>query len=146
MIRSVLEIIYLSSIIYLIFLYLNLFRKVVNLRRKTKTSIGFKNKELERAIRAHGNFCETVPFGILLTFILYFNNLLYFAVPSILMLCIGRKIHSNAILDLNEDTSLRVKGMRMTVKSIQLAILGVVFYILQLIYFLVVVNTTFLPQ
>ena len=85
-------------------------------------------------------FCETVPFGILLTFILYFNNLLYFAVPSILMLCIGRKIHSNAILDLNEDTSLRVKGMRMTVKSIQLAILGVVFYILQLIYFLVAVN------
>ena len=82
MIRSVLEIIYLSSIIYLIFLYLNLFRKVVNLRRKTKTSIGFKNKELERAIRAHGNFCETVPFGILLTFILYFNNLLYFLLPS----------------------------------------------------------------
>ena len=81
MYRTVFEIIYLLSILYLCRHYHKLFMNVVKNRRNTKTSIGFKNQELERAIRAHANFCETVPLIIILSFILYFNNLLFFPYP-----------------------------------------------------------------
>ncbi len=135
MLRSLLEITYLSTIIYLSTLYYRLFLNVVKLRRKTKTSIGFKNKDLERAIRAHSNFCETVPFICLISFILYFNNLLYFCVPMILILSIGRYIHAKSISDLNENLENRRKGMKLTIYSFFLGIIGVVFYIIQLIQF-----------
>jgi len=136
MLRSVFEVVYLGTIIFLVNHYIKLFRNVVKLRRETKTSLGYKNENLERAIRAHANFCETVPICLLLTFILYFNNLLFFAVPSILMLAIGRKIHSEAISDIKEDVTLRVKGMKLTIWSIKIAGLGIVFYIFQIIYYL----------
>ena len=45
-----------------------------------KSPIGSKNIELERSIRAHSNFCETVPINLFLSLILYFNNLLFFVV------------------------------------------------------------------
>ena len=63
MLRTTLEIIYLLTILYLSLHYYKLFLNVVKLRRQTKVSIGFNNKKLERAIRAHSNFCETVPLG-----------------------------------------------------------------------------------
>ena len=61
MFKTYLELIYFLSIIYLSLFYIKLFRNVVNQRRLTKTPIGFKSVKLERAIRAHANFCETVP-------------------------------------------------------------------------------------
>ncbi len=136
MLRSVFEVVYLCTIIFLVNHYVKLFRNVVKLRRETKTSLGYKNKNLERAIRAHANFCETVPICLLLTFILYFNNLLFFAIPSILILAIGRKIHSRAISDIKEDVTLRVKGMKLTIWSIKIAVLGIIFYVLQILYYL----------
>ena len=148
MIRPILEITYLSTIIYLSTLYYRLFLNVVRLRRKTKTSVGFKNKELERAIRAHSNFCETVPFIILISFILYFNNLLIFACSSLFFLSIGRTIHSKALSDVNENTEDRKKGMKLTIISLIIATIGIIFYIFRLIYFSLqaALNTTFLPQ
>ena len=135
MLRTVLEITYLSTIIYLSTLYYKLFLNVVKLRGKTKTSIGFKNKQLERAVRAHSNFCETVPFICLISFILYFNNFLYFCVPMMLILAIGRFIHFRSISDLNENLENRRKGMKMTNYSMFLGIIGLIFYITRLIYF-----------
>ena len=85
---------------------------MVKLRRETKTSLGYKMKILKEQLRAHANFCETVPICLLLTFILYFNNLL-FAIPSILTLAIGRKIHSEAISDVKENVTLRVRGINL---------------------------------
>ena len=140
MLRSVFEIVYLCTIIFLVNHYISLFRNVVKLRRETKTSLGYKDKNLERAIRAHANFCETVPICLLLTFILYFNNLLFFAIPSILTLAIGRKIHSKAISDVKENVALRVKGMKLTIWSIKIAVLGIIFYVLQIIYYLLKIN------
>jgi len=135
MIRTILEIIYLLTILYLTRHYYKLFLNVVKLRRETKTSIGSKDEKLERAIRAHSNFCETVPITLLLSFILYFNNLLYFATPAIIILAIGRTIHSKTISDINEDISQRRKGMRLTIFSIIFISFGIFFYILQLIHF-----------
>ena len=136
MLRSVFEVVYLCTIIFLVNHYVKLFRNVVKLRRESKTSLGYKNENLERAIRAHANFCETVPICLLLTFILYFNNLLFFAIPSILILAIGRMIHSKAISDIKEDVTLRVKGMKLTIWSIKIAVLGIIFYVLQILYYL----------
>jgi len=120
----------------------------VKIRRETKISIGHNNKKLERAVRAHGNFCETAPFIVLLNFILYFNNILFFAVLSLLLLAIGRTFHSLAVSDINEDISDRRKGMKFTMYSLFIAILGIIFYIIELIYysFQAYTNTTLLPQ
>ena len=140
MYRTVFEIIYLLSILYLCRHYHKLFMNVVKNRRNTKTSIGFKNQELERAIRAHANFCETVPLIIILSFILYFNNLLFFSVSSLIILSIGRTIHSKAISSINEDLAKRRLGMRLTFFSMFVSILGIFYYILTLIYFAYSIN------
>ena len=148
MLRTTLEIIYLLTILYLILHYYKLFLNVVKLRRETKVSIGFNNKKLERAIRAHSNFCETVPFVVILSFILYFNNLLIFATSSTLILSVGRTIHSKAISDLNEKITDRRKGMKLTTLSLAIGFIGVAFYICKLIFFSyqASIYTTILPQ
>ena len=136
MLKTYLEIIYFFLIIYLTLFYIKLFRNVVNQRRITKSPIGSKDIKLERAIRAHANFCETVPINLFLSLLLYFNNLLFFSVPAIIFLSIGRTIHANAISDINEDLKKRVKGMRLTMISIKIQLFGVLFYISQLIFIL----------
>ena len=137
MLKTYLEIIYFFLIIYLTLFYIKLFRNVVNQRRITKSPIGSKDIKLERAIRAHANFCETVPINLFLSLLLYFNNLLFFSVPAIIFLSIGRTIHANAISDINEDLKKRVKGMRLTMISIKIQLFGVLFYISQLIFILI---------
>jgi len=134
MFKTYLELIYFFLIIYLSLFYIKLFRNVVSQRRLTKTSIGFKSIELERVIRAHANFCETVPINLFLSLLLYFNNLLIFAVPAIIILCIGRTIHALSVSDVNEDLTKRRKGMRLTIYSIYIQLIGVLYYIFQLIY------------
>ncbi len=148
MTRTIFEIIFLIEIIYLAFHYYKLFKNVVKIRRETKISIGHNNKKLERAVRAHGNFCETSPFIIMLNLILYFNNLLFFAVLSLLFLAVGRTIHSFAVSDINEDINDRRKGMKFTIYSAFIAVIGIIFYIVKLIFysFQAHINTTFLPQ
>ena len=134
MFKTYLELIYFFLIIYLSLFYIKLFRNVVSQRRLTKTSIGFKSIELERVIRAHANFCETVPINFFLSLLLYFNNLLIFAVPAIIILCIGRTIHALSVSDVNEDLTKRRKGMRLTIYSIYIQLIGILYYIFQLIY------------
>ena len=134
MFKTYLELIYFFLIIYLSLFYIKLFRNVVNQRRLTKTSIGFKSIKLERAIRAHANFCETVPISLLLSLLLYFNNLLIFAVPGIILLSIGRTIHALSISDVNESLTNRVKGMKLTIYSVYLQLFGILYYICQLVY------------
>jgi len=137
MLKTYLEIIYFFLIIYLTLFYIKLFRNVVNQRRITKSPIGSKDIKLERAIRAHANFCETVPINLFLSLLLYFNNLLFFSVPAIIFLSIGRTIHANAISNINEDLKKRVKGMKLTMISIKIQLFGVLFYISQLIFILI---------
>ena len=134
MFKTYLELIYFFLIIYLSLFYIKLFRNVVNQRRLTKTPIGFKSIKLERAIRAHANFCETVPINFFLSLLLYFNNLLMFVVPAIIILCIGRTIHAISLSNINEDLTQRRRGMRLTLFSIYIQLLGILYYIFQLIY------------
>ena len=134
MLKIYLELIYFFLIIYLSLFYIKLFRNVVNQRRLTKTPIGFKSIKLERAIRAHANFCETVPINFFLSLLLYFNNLLMFVVPAIIILCIGRTIHAISLSNINENLTQRRRGMRLTLFSIYIQLLGILYYIFQLIY------------
>ena len=135
MFRSFLEVIYLLTLLFLFYYYYKLFLNVVKLRRKSKTTLGFNNIELQRAIRAHANFSETVPIILIISLILYFNNLLIIAVPVVVILSIGRVIHSKAISNKNENILNRRLGMKLTYYSMLLGALGIIFYISQLIYF-----------
>ena len=142
------EILYLFSAFYLLALYFSLFRNVVSHRRETKTSLGHKGEKLERVIRAHSNFCETVPFNLFLSLILYFNNYHFICFISLLTMCAGRRIHADAISNINEDLNKRRLGMKLTVTSYFILIIGIVYYIGSVIYFYTLsktFSTTILP-
>lgn len=142
------EILYLLSVFYLLALYYSLFKNVVSIRRKTKTSLGYKGKELERVVRAHANFIETVPFNLFLSLILYFNNYHFLCFLSLLILCIGRRIHANSISNINEDLNKRRLGIKLTVTSYFLLVIGMLYYVGSIIYFYILsqtFSTTILP-
>ena len=138
--NTLFQILYLVTILYLVVLYFSLFKNVTRLRRGNKTPLGYNNEDLHRAIRAHSNFCETVPFCLLLSLILYFNSYHYISFASVLMLCIGRKVHSDSILNSNEDLAKRRLGMRITAISFLIIIIGILFHICDLIYYFTLAN------
>ena len=142
------EILYLLSVFYLLALYFSLFRNVVSHRRETKTSLGHKGEKLERVIRAHSNFCETIPFNLFLSLILYFNNYHFICFLSLLIMCVGRRVHASSISNMNEDLNKRRLGMRLTLISYLILIIGMLYYIGSIIYFYILsqtYSTTILP-
>jgi len=89
---------------------------VIGLRRKNKVGLGNGGHEdLERAIRAQGNFAEYVPFGIILIACLELNGAPWWlvALPGITLI-IGRLIHAVGINIPPPDFSKRVLGMMLT--------------------------------
>lgn len=89
---------------------------VIGLRRKNKIGLGSGgNEDLERAIRAQGNFAEYVPFGIILIACLELNGAPWWLVviPGITLI-IGRLIHAKGINTPPPDFSKRVLGMKFT--------------------------------
>ena len=74
--RIILESIFLSTVIFLVLFYIKLFRKVIYFRGKEKIALGGGDAEqLIRAMRAHSNFNENVPLGLVLSMFLYFLQL-----------------------------------------------------------------------
>jgi len=89
---------------------------VIGLRRKNKVGLGSGgHDDLERAIRAQGNFAEYVPFGIILIACLELNGTPWWlvALPGIALI-IGRLIHAKGINTPPPDFSKRVLGMKFT--------------------------------
>tara|TARA_B100001094_G_C17940545_1_gene675352 strand:- start:287 stop:688 length:402 start_codon:yes stop_codon:yes gene_type:complete len=124
-----------SSILALIFYKLSI--NVIRLRRKYKVSLGSskKHKDLEQAIRAHGNLSEFLPIGLILLACLEVNHL-----PKIVVfLCglfflIGRYLHATSFLKEEINASNRVLGMKITHWSIILmAILNIITVIVRVI-------------
>ena len=66
----------------------------------------------------------------------------------VILLAFGRTIHAKAISNKNENLDDRRKGMRLTILSLATGVVGILFYIITLIYYssLAIINTTFLPQ
>jgi len=124
-----------SSILALIFYKLSI--NVIKLRRKYKISLGSskKHRDLEQAIRAHGNMSEFLPIGLILLACLEVNH-----IPKIIVfICglfflVGRYLHATSFLKEEINSSHRVLGMKITHWSIVLmSILNIVTVIVRLI-------------
>ena len=86
-----------ASLLTIIFVKLSF--AVIGLRRKNKVGLGSGgNEDLERAIRAQGNFAEYAPFGIILVACLELNGAPWWlvAIPGIALI-IGRLIHAKGM-------------------------------------------------
>ena len=96
--------------------FIRLSFNVIGLRRKNKVGLGSGgNEDLERAIRAQGNFAEYVPFGLILLACLELNGAPWWlvATPGVTLI-IGRLIHAIGINTPPPDFSKRVVGMKFT--------------------------------
>jgi len=103
-----------AAVLTIIFVRLSF--AVIGLRRKNQIGLGTGGHEdLERAIRAQGNFAEYVPFGIILIACLELNEAPWWlvAIPGIALI-IGRLIHAVGINKPPPDFSKRVLGMQFT--------------------------------
>jgi len=103
-----------ASILAILFLRLSF--AVIALRRKNKIALGSgANADLERAIRAQGNFAEYVPINLLLMACLEVNLAPWWLfVPLGVLLIIGRVIHAIGINQPPPEFSKRVLGMKCT--------------------------------
>lgn len=114
-----------ASILAIIFIKLSF--AVIGLRRKNQIGLGSGgHDDLERAIRAQGNFAEYVPLGIILIACLELNGAPWWlvAIPGITLI-IGRLIHAKGIRVPPPDFSKRVLGMKCTfITLISLVILN----------------------
>ena len=124
-----------SSILALIFYKLSI--NVIRLRRKYKVSLGSskKHKDLDQAIRAHGNLSEFLPIGLILLACLEVNHLPKIVVFMCgLFFLIGRYLHATSFLKVEIDSSNRVLGMKITHWSIILmAILNIITVVVRVI-------------
>jgi len=103
-----------TAVLTMIFIKLSF--AVIKLRRQNKVGLGNGgNDDLERAIRAQGNFAEYVPLGIILIACLELNGApwVLVAIPGITLI-IGRLIHAKGIITPPPDFSKRVLGMQFT--------------------------------
>jgi len=105
----------------LVFLYVQLTLAVVKIRKRDQISLGDAGQDdLQAAIRAHANFSEWVPLGLLLIVMLEIN-----AAPILIPLVLavsfvaGRFIHSTS-LQSTEKALLkkRTMGMKLTIYSV----------------------------
>lgn len=90
--------------------------RVIKLRRGLQIGIGDGGEEeLSRAIRAHGNFVETVPLGLVLVLLSEMNGIQIGLVHMLgVMLIIGRCAHAWGLTH-NSGTSVgRFAGMLLT--------------------------------
>jgi uncharacterized membrane protein YecN with MAPEG domain len=103
-----------ASVLTIIFIKLSLV--VIGLRRKNKVGLGSGgHDDLERAIRAQGNFAEYVPVGVILIACLELNGAPWLLVAiSGVALIVGRLIHAKGMITPAPDFSKRVLGMRFT--------------------------------
>ena len=122
---------------FLTIIFVKLSFSVIGLRRINKVGLGSGGYEdLERAIRAQGNFAEYVPFGIILIACLELNGAPWWwvALPG-MTLIVGRLIHAKGINTPAPDFSNRVLGMKFTFNSlIALVVLNLAWPIYKLIY------------
>lgn len=103
-----------AAILTIIFVKLSF--AVIGLRRKNKVGLGSGGyDDLERAIRAQGNFAEYVPIGLILIACLELNGAPWWLVISPgITLIIGRLIHAKGINEPPPNFSSRVLGMKFT--------------------------------
>ena len=87
---------------------------VIRLRRSNRVALGAGGiGELEGAIRAHGNFAEYVPLGLILLGLFESHGMHPLLVALLgTLFAVGRVLHAQALSSAN--LKLRVRGMMLT--------------------------------
>jgi hypothetical protein len=101
---------------------------VIRLRRVNKVALGAGGfSDLEGAIRAHGNFAEYVPLGLVLLGLFESHSVHPVFVAGLGgLLALGRFLHERALSQSN--LKLRVQGMMLTFGTlVTLAVVNIAF-------------------
>jgi len=123
-----------ASILALMFIKLSF--DVISFRRKNKVSLGGGGvDELERAIRAHGNFAEYVPFGLFLIGALELNEApLELVAPLGILLIAGRYFHAKGINQPPPEFTNRVRGMKLTFAALGISAVANIAWVVYLLF------------
>ena len=126
---------FLLCIAFLIIWNRVLILRVVRIRREKKILLeSGGDEELARAIRCHGNFTESVPIAVIIPIILFFQKeLAVFSFVALVLLCIGRYIHSEGLKNLDEDLKYRRRGMYFTRYANIVSLIGISFYVVHIV-------------
>ena len=113
-----------ASVLAALFIYLSF--GVIRLRRQHKVGLGSGDMDdLERAIRAQGNFAEYVPIALILMACLEFNGAPVWLVAILgVGLVIGRVVHAIGINQPPPHFSKRIIGMRLTITTLVLLLVS----------------------
>ena len=119
-----------AGLISLLFVALSF--RVIGFRRQVKVALGDGGSTtLTRRLRAHGNFAEYVPIGLLLLVMLEMSGAPVWMVHILaLMLLAGRLMHGWALSFTDKSVTGRVGGMGLTLFSIGLSALATLAYAL----------------
>jgi uncharacterized membrane protein YecN with MAPEG domain len=109
----------------LTFLFVFLTMRTVSLRKNLGIAIGHGSQPLLlRATRAHANFSEYVPLGLLLILFVEMSGAAIWLVHALgLALLVGRSLHAFGISQVAEKLPFRVAGMALTLTSLVAAAL-----------------------
>lgn len=101
-------------------IYIKLAFNVISLREKNKVSLGSGGfSDLEKAIRAHGNFSEYVPLGLILMGCLELNGAPWWLVTFLgSTLTTGRVFHAKGINEEPPNFDNRIRGMKLTFNTL----------------------------
>lgn len=100
-----------AALLALLFVFLSL--RTIRLRRRHRVTLGDgDNPDLRRAMRAHANFAEYVPFALLLVYCVEGEGAHPALVHALgLALLAGRLLHAWGVSQPREDFRFRVTGM-----------------------------------
>lgn len=104
-------------------LYIWLSARVIAIRRAAQVSLGTGGDDLlERRMRAHGNFAEYAPLGLILIGLAEMNGLPTLAVAGLAgLLVMGRVLHAIALSTPIRRMKCRVFGMVFTFSALGLS-------------------------
>lgn len=107
-------------------LYITLSFRVIGRRRSAKVSLGDGGDSvLNRRLRAHGNFAEYVPLGLLLMVLVELQDGAALLIHAIgLMLLIGRVAHARGLAGEPENFRYRKIGMQLTFTALLAGAVG----------------------
>ncbi|RCS56980.1 MAPEG family protein [Parvibium lacunae] len=103
-----------AAILALLFIYLSV--RTIRTRRSLRISLGHaENAVMLRAIRAHANFSEYVPFALILLFLAENGGANAWFIHILgMMLVIARALHAYGVSREPETFTFRVSGMALT--------------------------------
>lgn len=112
------------------FILVALSARVIVYRRSHKISLGDTgDKALLKRMRAHSNFTEYAPFGLILLVLIELSGAPAIAVHVLgVMLVTGRAVHAYGFSSTPQVMRMRVGGMMLTMSTIVLSSVGLLLH------------------